>query len=254
MIIDGMMHLEVVGTYWDTLVDEVIEQYDAVGIDKGVVLNTWMPSRESNDRTRAACATYPERFIPFGHVRPIDPWDDELKRITQEFGWTGLKLHQGELRHSETDLLTTTRTIVERAAGLGVRLVKIHLVDYDAVDALSRAFPEVTWILPHLGCWGAPAELERYCTLARQRANVYLDTSAGEPYAQFGRAVEWAGAGKLTFASDGFLFSPLVEKAKVDALRLPTPYRTPRLSEDDYARIMGGTMARLLGVSNARGR
>ena len=249
MIVDGMMHLEVVGRYWDSLVDEVIEHYDAAGIDKGVVLNTWMPSRESNDRTRAACARYPERFIPFGHVRPADAWQDELKRLTQEFGWAGLKLHQGELRHGGPDIRATTREIVAQAAGLGIRLVKIHLVDYDAVDALTREITQVTWILPHLGCWGAPREMQRYCELAQQRPHVYLDTCAGEPYHDFGKAVLWAGADKITFASDGFLFSPLVEKAKIDTLRLPTPHRTPRLTDDEYALIMGGTMARLLGLT-----
>src|SRR5438067_10211649 len=76
MIIDGMMHLEANGQYWDGLIEEVIEHYDAAGIDKGVVLATWMPSRESNDRTRAACRQYPDRFLPFGHVRPVDEWED----------------------------------------------------------------------------------------------------------------------------------------------------------------------------------
>ena len=45
-VIAGMMHLEVVGEYWDGLFEEVIRHYDAAGIDKGVVMNTWMPSRE----------------------------------------------------------------------------------------------------------------------------------------------------------------------------------------------------------------
>ena len=80
MIIDGMMHLEANGEYWDGLFEEVIECYDAAGIDKGVVLATWMPSRESNDLTLAACKKYPDRFIPFGHVRPVDEWESELKR------------------------------------------------------------------------------------------------------------------------------------------------------------------------------
>jgi predicted TIM-barrel fold metal-dependent hydrolase len=249
MIIDGMMHLEVVGTYWDGLWEEVLEHYDAAGIDKGVVLATWMDSRQSNDLTRAACRRYPDRFLPFGHVRPVDDWGGELRRITQEFGWTGLKLHQGELRHGGPDVKATTEAIVRRAAGLGVRLVKIHLDDYEAVDALTREIPEVTWILPHMGCYFKGREMQRWCELARARANVYLDTSATDRYHDLDRAVGWAGADKITFASDGHLFSPLVEKAKIDTLRLPTPHRTPRLTDEEYALIMGGTMARLLGLA-----
>lgn len=248
MIIDGMMHLEVVGAYWDGLLEEVLEHYDAAGIDKGVVLATWMPSRESNDRTREAWRRYPDRFIPFGHVRPVDDWEGELRRITQEFGWTGLKLHQGELRHGGPDLKATTRTIAERAAALGIRLLKIHLDDYEAVDDLTRELPQLTWILPHMGCYFRGQEMQRWCELARRRANVYLDTSTVDRYYLLGKAIAWAGYEKITFASDGFLFSPLVEKAKVDALRLPTPYRTPRLTDEEYDRIMGGTMAGLLGL------
>ena len=143
----------------------------------------------------------------------------------------------------------TTRAIAERAADLGIRLVKIHLDDYEVLDELSHDLPQLTWILPHMGCYFRGQEMQRWCELARGRDNVYLDTSTVDRYYLLGRAVEWAGAEKITFASDGFLFSPLVEKAKVDTLRLPTPYRTPRLTEDQYALIMGGTMARLLGLA-----
>lgn len=57
MIIDGMMHVEVVGQYSDGLLEQVPEHYDAAGIDKGVVMCTWMPSHEPNDRPREACRT-----------------------------------------------------------------------------------------------------------------------------------------------------------------------------------------------------
>jgi hypothetical protein len=91
--------------------------------------------------------------------------------------------------------------------------------------------------------------MQRYCELARARPNVYLDTSAADRYYDLDRAVRWAGPDKITFASDGHLFSPLVEKAKIDTLRLYSPHREPILTDEEYAMIMGGTMARLLGLS-----
>jgi len=248
-IIDGMMHLENVGAYWPSLPDEVIEHYDRTGIDKGVVMATWMPSTESNDITREACQRHPDRFIPFGHVRPIDDWETELRRITQEFGWTGLKLHKGELNFGTDDLEDVARRIVGRAAELGIRVVKIHLEDYAAVDALTREFPQVIWILPHLGCYHhAEVGLVKYCALARERDNVYLDTSAVSRYYDMDLAIQWAGTDNVTFASDGFLYSPLVEKAKIDSLTLPTPHRVPPLTTEQYAQIMGGNMAKILGI------
>jgi len=248
MIIDGMMHLEVSGAYWDGLIDEVIEHYDQIGIEKGIVLTTWTESRESNDRTLLAYQKYPDRFIPFGHIRPNDAWEQELQRITQDLGWTGLKLHQGELQSGGPDIEQTTRTIVAKAADLGVKIIKIHLVDYRTVDRLTQEFPQLIWILPHMGCYGRWDELECYCKLARQRENVYLDTSAVAPYYRLGEAIRWAGVDKVTFASDGFEFSPMVEKAKIETLQLPTPFRTPRLTDQQLEMILGGNMARLLGL------
>ena len=250
MIIDGMMHLEVYGDYWDGLIDEVIEHYDKVGVDKGLVLTTWTESRESNDRTLMACRKYPDRFLPCGHVRPQDAWEDELKRITQELGWTSLKLHQGELSYGGGDIEARIRTIMEKAIPLGIRMVKLHFVNYDAMERLTREFSQVTWILPHLGCYQAwDTDLERYCRLARERRNVYLDTSAVAPYYLMGKAIAWAGADKITWASDGYEFSVMVEKSIIDTLRLPTPFRTPTLSDEDYDKIMGRNMVHILGLT-----
>ncbi|MFQ6036196.1 MAG: amidohydrolase family protein [Sedimentisphaerales bacterium] len=250
-VIDGMMHLEVYesatkGNYWEGLVDEILEQYDYAGIDQGVILTTWTPSRTSNDRTLRAYEKHPDRFIPFGHIRPEDPdWKEQLQRVSEP-PWKGLKLHEGELRRVGQDLKQTTWTIAKAASELGIRLVKLHLVNYSTIEQLTRQFTDITWILPHLGCYNRWNEMKKYCELARSRKNVYLDTSGVAAYYRFGQAFQWAGVEKITFASDGFMYHPLVEKAKVEALRLPGPYRTPRLTDEQMAMVLGGTMKKLL--------
>lgn len=246
-VIDGMMHLEANGQYWDGLVEEVIEYYDVAGIDQGVILTTWTPSRESNDRTLAAYKKYPKRFIPFGHVRLDDSdWESELKRVSEP-PWKGLKLHQNELK-AGIGSKEGARKVIKKAAEFGIRIVKIHFVDYEAVEELTREISEVTWILPHMGCYGRMKDMQKYCELAKNRANVYLDTCAIGEYYEMGKGIEWAGADKITFATDGHLYSPLVEKAKMETLQLPTPYRTARLTDDQMDKIMGGNMAKLLGI------
>ena len=247
-VIDGMMHLEVVGEYWPELPDEVIEHYDYNEIDKGVILATWMPSRESNDWTFAAYKKYPDRFIPFGHVRLFDTdWESELKRVSEP-PWKGLKLHQSELRSDFGDIKTGARIVIEKAAEFGIKLVKIHYVDYEAIEELTREIPEVTWILPHMGCYGRWRDMQLYCELARNRSNVYLDTCAVAAYYMMGEGIEWAGAENVTWASDGFYYSPMVEKAIIETLQLPTPRRTPRLTDEQVDMILGGNMARLLEI------
>jgi predicted dehydrogenase len=196
LVIDGMMHLEVYksrteGYYWEGFLEEVLEHYEAAKIDKGVILTTWTPSRESNDRTLRAYEKYPDRFIPFGHVRPEDAdWQRELKRVSEP-PWKGLKLHEGEIERAG-DLRETTRTVTRKAAELGIRIFKIHLVNCDIIDELTRELSEVTWILPHMGCYGRWGDMQKYCELAKNRKNVYLDTSAVAHYWMFGKAFRWA--------------------------------------------------------------
>ena len=230
-VLDAHMHLESYGTYWEGLEDEIIEHYDYARIDRGVVFTAWTPTRESNDRTLAACRKYPDRFIPFGHVRTQDPdWESELERVGN-YGWKGIKLHQSEISRGP-DLEEKTQSIVKKAFDCGLHVVLIHLEDVEMIDRLAGEFLGVSWIIPHMGSTEALDEMKRYCELAKRRANVFLDTSNAQ-YHRFGQQIQWAGFDKVLFASDGFWFSPAVEKAKIEILQLPTPFRTPRLTDGE---------------------
>jgi predicted TIM-barrel fold metal-dependent hydrolase len=108
------------------------------------------PSRESNDRTLAACRKYPDRFIPFGHLSTEDDyWEAELERIG-ELGWKGIKLHQSEISRGP-DLEEKTRLVVEKASKSGIRVVLFHLEALDMIGRLADGFPNTTCIIPHMG-------------------------------------------------------------------------------------------------------
>lgn len=243
-VIDAHMHLEAYGEYWPGLEDQIIEHYDFAGIDKGVVFTCWTPTRQSNDRTQAACEKYPDRFIPFGHVRTEDPgWEKELERIGK-MGWKGIKLHQSEISRSP-DLKEKTRKVVSTAAASGIRIFLIHLADIEIINELSGEMPNTFWILPHMGSYKNSEEMKSYCKLAKNRTNLYLETSNAQYY-RFGQQFEWAGLDKIIFASDGFWFSPYVEKAKIETLQLPTPFRTRKLTDKELGMILGGTLKKIL--------
>jgi predicted TIM-barrel fold metal-dependent hydrolase len=238
------MHLEAYGTYWDGLIEEIIEHYDHARIEKGVVFTCWTASRESNDRTLFACKKYPDRFIPFGHVRTEDPdWEKELERIGK-LGWKGIKLHQSEISRGP-DLEEKTYKVVKKASTCGIHIMLIHLARIEMVRRLSREIPEVIWIFPHMGSYRNKEEMRQYCDLARETKNVYLDTSGAEYY-RFGQQFEWAGYDKIVFASDGFWYSPYVERAKIEILQFPTPFRTPKLTDEELGMILGGNLDRIL--------
>jgi len=243
-VIDGHMHLEAYGTYWDGLIEEIIEHYDHAEIDQGVVFTCWTASRESNDRTLFACKKYPDRFIPFGHIRTEDPdWESELERIGK-LGWKGIKLHQSEISRGP-DLQEKTYSVVRKASSCGIRIMLIHLAKIEIVRELASSLPEAIWLLPHMGSYRNPDEMRQYCDLAREMKNVYLDTSGAEYY-RFGQQFEWAGVDKIIYASDGFWYSPYVEKAKIEILQLPTPFRTRKLTDEELGMILGGNLKRLL--------
>lgn len=243
-ILDAHMHLEAYGTYWEGLEDQIIEHYDYAGIDRGVVFTAWTPSRESNERTLAAYRKYPDRFIPFGHIRTEDPdWERELERIG-EWGWKGIKLHQNEISRG-ADLEEKTRLVVKKASDSGIGVVLIHLEDVDMIKRLAEDFRQVKWIIPHMGSYKNSEEMKSYCELARDNGNLFLDTS-GAQYHRFGQQFRWAGIEKILFASDGFWFSPHVERAKIEILQLPTPFRTPKLTDQELDLILGGNLARIL--------
>ena len=103
--------------------------------------------------------------------------------------------------------------------------MKIDLDDYETLDELSHDLPQLTWILPHMGCYFKGREMQRWCEFARSRAT--STWTPPPPIATRTSTRRSSGpADKITFASDGFLFSPLVEKAK-STPAAPHPHRTP---------------------------
>jgi hypothetical protein len=194
-----------------------------------------MPSRKSNDITLKAYNKYPDRFIPFGHVRPVDrEMQSELMRIGKESKWKGLKLHQGEFPLAIDELLWP---ILEMAQESGIRICIFHCAKFRIADEISMDFPKITFIFTHLGRSPNYSMLSDYCAIAKQRENVYLDTSVQDHYEVLSEAVKMAGADKLTFGSDGCVHSPLVELTKIKTLKLPK-------TEEDL--ILGGNISRIL--------
>ena len=113
------------------------------------------------------------------------------------------------------------------------------------VDMFAPEYPDVDFILPHLGSfmddWGAHArvieQIVRY-------PNVYADTSAVRRFDYIVEAVRRAGPQKLLFGSDGPWLHPGVELQKIKLLGLS------RYSE---ALILGGNLMRLLHKRRSHG-
>lgn len=244
MIIDAHMHIE----HEDPDLIYAIEM--EAGVEKAVVWSIWNPSRESNDLTLDAYRKHPDFFIPFGHVRPVDPyWRDELRRVAKDLGWKGLKLHLGEfsVRHAQKipDLthkyfqgidMEFLSEIVGEAQDYGLALVIDFAGRYDIAEEIVTNFTRAPIIIAHLG--GDIKLLRRFCKLA-MLGNVYLDTSFVHVYRVIAEAVSLAGADKIIWGSDGYWMHPLVELMKIKVLRLP---------REEEEKILGENIRRILRI------
>jgi predicted TIM-barrel fold metal-dependent hydrolase len=93
--------------------------------------------------------------------------------------------------------------------------------EVSVVELLATEYPEVMFIIPHLGSfaddWRAQSalidHLERY-------PNIFTDTSGVRRFDILTQAVRRAGPAKFLFGSDGPWLHPGVELAKVRALGL----------------------------------
>jgi len=112
--------------------------------------------------------------------------------------------------------------------------------DVAVVELLASEYPEVPFIIPHLGSFADDwkSQLALIDHLARH-PNVYADTSGVRRFDLLETAARRAGARKLVFGSDGPWLHPGLELAKIRALHLSAA------EEND---VLGGTVLRLMSA------
>jgi predicted TIM-barrel fold metal-dependent hydrolase len=145
-------------------------------------------------------------------------------------GLRGLKVHRRDAR--------ITREICVAARRLRWPVLYDPMGEAAVVDDISGSFPDVRFIVPHLGSFDddVRAQLAVIEVVAR-RANVWVDTSAVKVFDVLVRALDRLGPGKLIFGSDGPWLHPWLELAKVRALGL---------APGDERDVLGGNASRLL--------
>ena len=104
-------------------------------------------------------------------------------------------------------------------------------------ELLAQQYPDVDFILPHLGSFGDDwaAQLALIDHLVRH-ANIYTDSSGVRRFDLLQQAVRRAGPHKVLFGSDGPWLHPGLELHKIELLGLPPP---------DASLIMAGNFLRL---------
>ncbi len=239
MIIDSHVHAGWSDTLlhsWDTFEDirTSLKRMDECDIDKAVILPIGHDGYERHNReTAEIVARHPHRLIGYAKVnQKLDAGRIEplLREAFEKLGLAGLKLHGHPTREIMEVMNHYRRPILADVYGevYGLRYV-------------AEQYPAVPLIIAHMGKFMAFDGAMRQTTLwlVKTYPNLYFDTSSVAEHEWLERAVAENVAHKMIFGSDGPGLHCGVELARVKYLHLP---------KDQEAMVLGGTIARLLGV------
>ncbi len=206
----------------------------AAGIARTVVFAPFHTDyARANAEVARIVAAHPDRLIGFAFVHPrrdAGRVGRLVGRAVTEWGFRGIKVHGHDAQ--------ATREVCEAARAFRLPLLVDVVGRAEVVDLLAGQYPDVDFIIPHLGSfaddWRAHARVIEQ--LARY-PNVYADTSGVRRFDYLIEAVERAGARKLLFGSDGPWLHPGLELHKIRLLGLPPA---------DEALVLGRNLLRLI--------
>lgn len=154
-----------------------------------------------------------------------------VREAVERHGFVGIKAHRADARISGE--------VCEAARAFGLPVLYDPMGEVAVAELLAQQYPDVNFILPHLGSFGDDwaAQLHLIDHLARH-PNIYTDSAGVRRFDLLQQAVRRAGPHKVLFGSDGPWLHPGLELEKIRLLGLP---------ERDTALILGGNLLRLIG-------
>lgn len=221
--------------------DGLLELCDAVGIDKICVNYAAAPDmRPANDHVAECVRRYPDRVVGICYVNYFGGPDiqrDELTRCFDELGFRGAKVGnfnelypQGPGYFELDDPLQPTW---EFAQERGTSILCHGIVSYD----IAARYPGANFIVAHGS--SAPA----LCVKLAELPNTYCDMSATSMVAgTLELLCEKMGPDRILYGSDMPASDAGQRLGMVMAAHIP---------ETSKELILGGNMARLLGLSDA---
>ena len=238
MIVDCHIHM---GQEGIESPDYILTLMDEHGIDYGVVFPCRAPAPDNQAHALRARAANP-RLIPFAWINPNfgSAAVEEVRALAGEGLIRGVKLHP--LLHAFFPNREPTVGFVQAVAELNLPVL-IHSGHAPfslpgQIGALAQRVPSATIIMDHMGL--NLGYVEDAIDVAEACPNIILGTTAMPFHLLIREAVERIGSGRVVFGSDAPYIHPGPEMLRV---------RVAGLSPQDEAAVLGGTMAKLLGVS-----
>ena len=221
---------------WDTsaALDDYLRRASAAGIDRTVLFAAFHSDyRAANREVARIVQREPHRFYGFAFVnagRDRGSVRDLVREAVEEHGFRGIKLHRHDAR--------ITREVCETARSWSLPVLYDVMGDIASIELFAPEYPEVNFIIPHLGTFSDQWAMQRaFLDVLARHPNVYTDTSGVRRFDLLEEAVRRAGAAKIVFGSDGPWLHPGVELHKIRALEL---------AQRDERKITGGNILRLM--------
>ena len=227
---------------WDT--DAPLGRYlrraAKVGIERTVLFAAFHSDYAvANREVGRIVLARPGRFYGFAFVHAERDRGRVLRLVrtaVEEYGFVGIKVHRYDARIS--------REICEAARRFRLPVLYDVMGEVSTVELLATEYPDVSFIIPHLGSFGDDWKAQQALLSPLERhPNVYTDSSAVRRIDLLVEAVRRAGPGKVLFGTDGPWLDPGVELEKIHALEL---------TEASNRAILGGNLLRLIGHASAR--
>jgi uncharacterized protein len=239
MIIDCHCHVgegDAMTAPWNTVapLEPYLRRARAAGITRTIVFSPFHSNYEqANAQVGRIVAQHPGRLTGFAFVHAVRDAGrifEMVKRCVMRWRFRGIKLHGYEAM--------PTREVCEVARAFRLPVLADVVGQPSVIEMLASAYPDVNFIVPHLGSFGDDwrAQQQVVDQLARF-PNVYGDTSGVRRFDYIVQAVRRAGPGKVLFGSDGPWLHPGLELHKVRLLGLPA---------DQEALILGPNILRLI--------
>lgn len=254
MIVDADVHISPSPQGGNSIeVDEALRRMERAGVDKALV---WLqPPYErgevsaGNAYVYRATREHPDRFLGFGWADPslgVERALEEVRRCVEEYGLHGVKLN-GAQNWFVIDDPAVALPVVDAIAATG-KVLALH-VGTDApenthpmrVGAIARRHPDLHILMVHMGGVGHSDLTRAAIEVMREYPNVTAIGSAVREIPIL-RAVKELGADRVCFGSDTPFHLMHVEVAKYRALL------GGEISVEDEAKVMGGTILRVLGA------
>jgi predicted TIM-barrel fold metal-dependent hydrolase len=224
---------------WDTRasLERYLVRARRAGIERTVVFSAFHSDyARANALVAALVARHRRRLIGFAFVNPVRDRgrvDALVDQAVERWGFRGIKVHQHDGR--------ITREICEAARRRRLPILYDVMGEVTAVDLAAREYPDVDFIVPHLGSFGDDYRAQvAVIDLMVRFPNVHADSSGVRRFDLLEEAVARAGAGKLLFGTDGPWLHPAVELGKILHLGLDPA---------DEALVLGGNLLRLIGAT-----